>query len=290
MPSPAPSPSLPALIADTLAIEAESAQTAGALGFLARAMVQATLPHKKVAGNEFERKNGAYTLHLLAPAKVGLPYGTVPRLLLAWLTTEAVRTQNRELFLGDSLSHFMHELDMVPTGGRWGSITRLKDQTARLFASTVSATYADKQSHTEAGFRLADRSTLWWDAKSPEQAGLWESSVKLSETFFNEVIAHPIPVDMRAIRALKKSPLALDIYAWMTYRASYATKPSEIPWQALAMQFGSDYRQIRDFKAAFIDALRKVYTVYAAANFSVGEHGLVIKPTRPHVTRKADTL
>ena len=72
-----PSPGLPSLIADTLAIEAESAQNAGALGFLARAMVQATLPHKKVAGNEFERKNGAYTLHLLAPAKVGLPYGTV---------------------------------------------------------------------------------------------------------------------------------------------------------------------------------------------------------------------
>lgn len=290
MPPSSPSPSLPALIADSLAIEAESAQTAGALGFLARAMVQATLPHKKVAGNEFERKNGAYTLHLLAPAKVGLPYGTVPRLLLAWLTTEAVRTQNRELFLGDSLSHFMHELDMVPTGGRWGSITRLKDQTARLFASTVSATYADKQSHTEAGFRLADRSTLWWDAKAPEQAGLWESSVKLSETFFNEVIAHPIPVDMRAIRALKKSPLALDIYAWMTYRASYATKPSEIPWQALAMQFGSDYAQVRDFKAAFLDALRKVHTVYAGANFELGERGLIVKPTRPHITRKADTL
>ncbi len=282
-----PSPSLPALIADTLAIEAESAQSAGALGFLARAMVQATLPHKKVAGNEFERRNGAYTLHLLAPAKVGLPYGTVPRLLLAWLTTEAVRTQNRELYLGDSLSKFMHELDMVPTGGRWGSITRLKDQTARLFASTVSATYADKQSHTEAGFRLADRSTLWWDAKAPEQAGLWESSVKLSETFYNEVIAHPIPVDMRAIKALKKSPLALDIYAWMTYRASYATKPSEIPWQALAMQFGSDYAQVRDFKVAFLDALRKVHTVYAAANFELGERGLIVKPTRPHVGRRS---
>ena len=290
MPVPSPSPALPALIADTLAIEAETAQAAGSLGFLARAMVQATLPHKKVAGTEFERKNGAFTLHLLAPAKIGLPYGTVPRLLLAWLTTEAVRTQNRELFLGDSLSHFMHELDMVPTGGRWGSITRLKDQTARLFASTVSATYADKQSHTEAGFRLADRSTLWWDAKAPEQAGLWESSVKLSETFFAEVIAHPIPVDMRAIRALKKSPLALDIYAWMTYRASYATKPSEIPWQALAMQFGSDYAQVRDFKVAFLDALRKVHTVYAGANFELGERGLIVKPTRPHITRKADTL
>ena len=60
MPLPSSLPSLPSLIADTLAIEAESAQTAGALGFLARAMVQATLPHKKVVGNEFERKNGAF--------------------------------------------------------------------------------------------------------------------------------------------------------------------------------------------------------------------------------------
>lgn len=281
-----PSPSLPSLIADSLAIEAESAQTAGSLGFLARAMVQATLPHRKVAGTEFERKNGAFTLHLLAPAKIGLPYGTVPRLLLAWLTTEAVRTQSRELFLGASLSQFMQELDMVPTGGRWGSITRLKDQTARLFASTVSATYDDMDSHTEAGFRFADRSTLWWDAKTPEQAGLWGSTVKLSETFFNEVIEHPIPVDMRAIKALKKSPLALDIYAWMTYRASYATKSSEIPWPVLAMQFGSDYAQVRDFKVAFMDALRKVHTVYAAANFELGERGLIVRPARPHIAKK----
>ena len=73
------------------------------------------------------------------PAKIGLPYGSLPRLLLAWLTTEAVKTKTRELTLGDTLSDFMRQLDLVPTGGRWGSITRLKDQTRRLFASTISA-------------------------------------------------------------------------------------------------------------------------------------------------------
>jgi hypothetical protein len=87
-------PSVEQIINDALAIEAESAQDAGALGFMARAMVQATLPHKKVVGTEFERRNGNYTLTLLAPSKIGLPYGTVPRLLLAWLTTEAVSTPN----------------------------------------------------------------------------------------------------------------------------------------------------------------------------------------------------
>lgn len=278
-------PAIEQLIAETLAIEAESAQDAGALGFMARAMVQATLPHKKVDGNEFERRNGAFSLHLLAPSKIGLPYGTIPRLLLAWLTTEAVRTQSRELELGESLSGFMRELDLVPTGGRWGSITRLKDQTKRLFASTVSATYDDKQRHAEAGFRLADRSVLWWDAKAPEQAALWRSSVTLTEAFYSEVIRHPVPVDMRAIKALKRSPLALDVYCWLTYRASYAKKPSIVPWEVLAAQFGSDYAQVRQFKAAFLDALRKVSTVYANAQFEIQGPGLLVKPSATHVAR-----
>jgi len=240
-------PSVEQIINDALAIEAESAQDAGALGFMARAMVQATLPHKKVVGNEFERRNGNYTLTLLAPSKIGLPYGTIPRLLLAWLTTEAVKTQSRELELGDSLSGFMRELDMVPTGGRWGSITRLKDQTKRLFSCTVSATYGDATKHADIGYRLADKALLWWGKKDPEQAGLWQSTVTLSEAFFSEVVSHPVPVDMRALKALKKSPLALDAYCWLTYRASYAKRPSVIPWSVLALQFGSDYAELRFF-------------------------------------------
>jgi hypothetical protein len=282
-------PAVENLITETLAIEAESAQNAGALGFMARAMVQATLPHKKVEGNEFERRNGAFTLSLLAPARVGLPYGTVPRLLLAWLTTEAVKTRSRELELGDSLSGFMHELDLVPTGGRWGSITRLKDQTARLFACTVSATYEDTKKRAEMGYRVADKSLLWWDAKSPTQVAAWRSSVTLTETFYREIIEYPIPVDMRAIKVLKRSPMALDIYCWLTYRTGYAKKPTTVPWSALAMQFGSEYGRLRDFKASFLAELRKVTTVYAGAKFEATEAGLIVKPSRPHIARKAAT-
>ena len=280
-------PSVERLISDALAIEAESAQDAGALGFMARAMVQATLPHKKVSGNEFERKNGAFTLSLMAPARVGLPYGTVPRLLLAWLTTEAVKTQSRELELGDNLSGFMRELGMVPTGGRWGTVTRLKDQTRRLFASTVSATYDDQDMRAEVGYRLTDKSLLWWDAKREDQAALWRSSVTLTEPFFREIVDHPIPVDMRAIKALKRSPMALDIYCWLTYRASYAKRASTIPWAMLAMQFGSDYARIRDFKASLLAELQKVATVYGGARFEATDAGLIVKPSLPHIAKKS---
>jgi len=164
------------IIQEALSIEAEAAQEAGALGFMARAMVQATLPHRQVAGNEFSRSNGNYTLSILAPSAVGLPYGSIPRLLLAWISTEAVKTQSREIELGDSLSGFMRQLDMVPTGGRWGSVTRLKQQTKRLFASTISATYDGGNQYALMNQPLAEQAIFWWDAKNPEQAALWKST------------------------------------------------------------------------------------------------------------------
>jgi hypothetical protein len=275
-----------ALISEALAIEAEAAADAGALGYLARCMVQATMPHRKVEGTHFERKNGSFTLTMMAPADPGLPYGSVPRLLLAWLSTEAVRTRSREIELGDSMSAFMREIGLVPTGGRWGSITRLKNQTARLFSCTVNAIYKEGGRTGILNRSVADRAVLWWDAKDPAQAAQWRSKVILSEPFFNEILDRPVPVDQRALKALKQSPLALDTYAWLTYRSSYMTKASTVPWEALAGQFGSDYKLLRQFKAAFLTELRKVAAVYPAAEFDVCDKGLTVKPGQPHVQRK----
>ena len=274
------------LINQALAIEDEQAQDAGALGFMARAMVQATLPHSKVAGNEFTRVNGNYSLTIMAPSSIGLPYGTIPRLLLAWLTTEAVKTKCRELELGDSLSGFMAELDMMPTGGRWGSITRLKDQSRRLFSSSITALYEDGPSFAVINQAVADRAQFWWDNKNPEQAGLWKSTVTLSENFFNEVIDRPVPIDMRAVKALKKSPMALDIYTWLTYRSSYLKRSTVIPWSSLAQQFGSNYAVLRQFKAAFLNELKKVVLVYGQVQVEATEQGLIVKPSLTHISKK----
>jgi hypothetical protein len=183
----------------------------------------------------FERvQRRVHPIHAII-ARIGLPYGSVPRLLLAWVTTEAVKTKERELELGDSMSAFMAELGMSRQGS---NITSLKNQTRRLFNATVSATYQEGRNTQDIGYRLADKTVLWWHSKDPEQAGLWKSSVTLSEAFFNEIIDRPVPIDMRAIKALKQSPLALDIYATMTYRMSYLKAPTVIPWSALAFQFG----------------------------------------------------
>jgi len=274
---------LNSLVNQALAIEDADAREAGALGFMARAMVQATLPHRKVDSTYFERRNGAFTLSMQALPKIGLPYGALPRLLLAWTTTEAVKTKSRELELGDSMSAFMAELGLTATGGKSGSITRLKNQTRRLFTATVAASYEDENHIEDMGYRLADRSVLWWHSKDPEQIGLWKSTVTLSEQFFNEVIDRPVPIDMRAMKALKQSPMALDIYTWLTYRMSYLKRPTVIPWDAVATMFGSNYKQLKHFKQAFIEELRRVVLVYPQVRVEATDDGLMVKPSPTHI-------
>ncbi|TCD46935.1 replication protein RepA [Chlorobium sp. N1] len=275
------------LFAEAVAIEAESAKEAGALSYMARSMVMATLPHRKVEGNEFIRQNGDFTLSLMSPTHIGLPFGSIPRLLVAWVTTEAVRTKQRELILGDSLSEFMRALDLVPTGGRWGTITRLKEQMARLFASSVTCSYADGKRFAFQSVQVVDRASLWWDPKTPEQSTLWQSAIVLGEHFFKEIIESPVAVDMRALKVLKQSPMALDIYTLLTYRMSYLRKSTAIPWDGMQQQLGSDYAQtpegLRNFKKKFIKALSMVHVVYPDANIDVTETGLILKPSKTHV-------
>lgn len=277
------------LVEEALAIEAEAAKEAGALGFMARALTQATMPHRRVAESEFRRTNGAFTLVIFAPSDIGIPYGSIPRLMISWMTTEAVRTKVPELALGPTLSGFMSELDLVPTGGRWGSITRLRDQMTRLLASSVSCTYTDDHRRRGLNLQVAEEYDLWWDPKLPGQATLWQSTVVLGHRFFEEVIQNPIPVDMRALKALKRSPMALDLYCWLTYRMSYLKRLTEIPWIALHTQFGTgypnDHRGRYDFKRALLKQLKSVLVVYPDARVSEGEYGLVLKPSSAHIPR-----
>jgi len=274
------------LLSQAVAIEDKAAKDAGALGFMARAMIQATMPHSKPSGNEFERRNGNYTLTMLSPARVGLPYGTIPRLLLAWISSEVVRTQERTLILGDSLSDFMWQLGMVPTGGRWGSITRLRSQMLKLVSCSISCRYSDPERDTAKKIDVADSYDFsWWSRNEVHQTGIWKSTLTLSEGFYNEVIAHPVPIDMRALKALKKSPLAIDVYFWLTYRMSYLSTETMIPWPLLAEQFGGEYGRLRDFKAAMKDALRQVLTIYTTANVEPTTAGLKMLPSKTHVLR-----
>ncbi len=255
------------------------------VGFSSRLLVQATLPHSEpdiAESTEFERSNGFVKVRIQARKEFAFPYGTYPRLLLSWITTEAVRTKSPDLVLGDSLSEFMGELGLGRTGG---AIGRLRNHMQRLFTSTVSATYQDAGRWVDVGFRPVEKAQLFWDPKSPEQSSLWRSTISLNKTFFDEIVRKPVPLDMGTLRALAKtrSPMAIDIYAWLTYRYSYLREATLIPWELLQHQFGGDYDRERDFKRKFSEQLSKVKALYPGAKFEVTAEGLKLYPSRPHV-------
>jgi len=281
------------LVAEHLAIEAESAKEAGMLAYMARAMVMATLPHSKPKEHVFKRTNGDFTLTMISNPVFGLPYGSLPRLILAWMTREAKLKNSPELHLGKSFSAFLKTLKLSQSGGIRGDATRLREQMLKLFSTHVSCVYQNnKQGVCRADqFLVAKSFELWWSPIKSEKAEVaQQSTIVLAKDFFDELISRPVPVDFRMLQALRRSPLQIDIYVWLTYRFSYLKKATLIPWRLLINQFGANYANtpqgLRDFKREFLKGLHVVTVMYPAAKVDIQDEGIVLKPSRSHVSKK----
>ena len=175
---------------------------------MARMMALCSLPRTNPGNRlQYKRVNGPYKLVMVAGADNKLPYGNLPRLLLAWVCTEAVQNQNRVLVLGKSLAKFMRELGIYNSSGN--PQTRLRNQMRRLFGCTVSLIYEDENGRVTVNSLIADSTAFWWNPQRPNQPSLWESKIELSEKFFNEIIRHPVPIDMNTLTALKRCSLGL---------------------------------------------------------------------------------
>jgi hypothetical protein len=264
--------------------------------FIARQLVQATLPHKN-PGNIplWKRTNGNITLAIQAGMNVktsksyGYPYGTIPRLLLFWMTTEAIRTKNRRLELGHSLSSFMSDIGLNPnnggTGAKRSDARRLRDQMEKLFRAriTFEASFEKDGRAGEArrDMLVADETMLWWDIKKPDQAALWGSWIELGEKFHAAITSAAVPVDIRAIKALKRSALALDLYTWLIYEAYRAHKTGKArfeTWEQLHSHFGGEYAETRNFRTKANAALRKIKAVYPGLRVGKKQGGIEILP------------
>ena len=262
------------------------------LGFMARLMALCSLPRTNPGDrHQYKRVNGPYTLYMTATTGGKLPFGNLPRLLLAWVCTEAVRTQKREIILGHSLSEFMRKLGVLSSdsGGYWGIRTRLKNQMGRLFSTTISLTYEDEQVTTKMISPVASLSEFWWDPKRPDERVLWESKIRLGEDFFNEIIQHPVPLDMNTLKAMKRSSLGLDLYLWAAYRTFTLTSTLRLSWRQLYRQFGvdpaeaGDKNTVNDFRTKCLRELKKIKLAWPDLNYSTAKGVLILYPSKSAV-------
>jgi hypothetical protein len=264
--------------------------------YIARQLVQATLPHKN-PGNIplWKRTNGNIILAIQAGMNVktgksyGYPYGTIPRLLLFWMTTEAIKTKSHRLELGHSLTSFMMDIGLNPNNGGSGAkrsdARRLRDQMEKLFNARITFdTTVEDDSRTGDRRRdmlVSEDKMLWWDTKRPDQSTLWGSWIELGDKFHAAITAAAVPVDVRAIKALKRSALALDLYAWLiyeAYRANKNEKPRFETWEQLNSHFGGEYTHVNNFRSKANAALRKIKAVYPGLKLGKKQGGIEILP------------
>ena len=261
------------------------------LGFMARLMALCSLPRSNPGNRlQYKRQNGPFTLYIVAGGGNKLPFGNLPRLLLAWLSTEAVKTQSRELVLGKSLSEFMRTLGMEDrSGSPRGDRTRLRNQMDRLFHSHVQLIYEDEQHKASVSSQVADRTDLWWNPKRPDEPSLWDSKIELGEKFFNEIVSHPVPLNMNTLKALKRCSLGLDLYLWLTYRTFALRAPLRLTWRQLYQQFGTDPAKARDkfivrnFRQNVLRELKKIKLAWPELNYSTAPGVLILLPSIPSI-------
>ena len=216
-----------------------------------------------------------------------LPFGNLPRLILAWVCTEAVRTGSRELVLGKSLSDFMRSLGVYSSDGK--AYIRLRNQMDRLFSATVQLIYEDERGKATVNSLIADSTAFWWNPKRPDESTLWESKIHLSEPFFNEIISHPVPLDMNTLAALKRCALGLDLYLWITYRMFTLRAPLRLPWKHLYRQFGlhpskaNDKNTAQNFRRQALRELKKIQLAWQELNYSTAPGVLILHPSTPAI-------
>ena len=258
------------------------------LGFIMRLLAVCTLPRTD-PGNQrdYRRVNGPYRLYMTAGPESKLPFGNAPRLMLAWICTEVTRTGSRTLRLGRSLAQFMEKLGMESdSGGPRGDRTRLREQMNRLFDASIHVYEGPLEASQKFQAPITDIVRLWWHPKEAGQTPLWETEIILGERFYNEIVKNPMPIDMHVLKAMKRSPLGLDLYLWATAKLFRLKRPFRIKWERLYDQFGPrpgarDNQTINSFRTAVLREFVKMRTAWPELDFTTPRGALELRPTPP---------
>lgn len=260
------------------------------IGYLFSGWAQAGLPHRRLPDDvPWQVSTDRVTLIVQPglrpmpggnPVSVGVPYGSRARLILLYLQTEAVRSNNREVELGRSLHAWLRRLE-IPIGGK--QMASVQDQAERLSRCRLSFSIRQGNRTGLVNQHILDTSMFIDDDNA--QGALFVERATLSQSFFDELKKHPVPVEEAAVRQIANNSLALDVYCWLAYRLHSLSNPITISWKALHGQFGRSVARLDHFKEHFRSVLTLAQSVYPDANFEEAESGvgLVLKPSRPPV-------
>ncbi|MGE4048624.1 MAG: replication protein RepA [Acetobacteraceae bacterium] len=270
----------------------------GGVGFIYSGFAQAALPHRRLADDAIWQVQTEHVLLLVEPGRrpirdgvpvpIGVPYGSRARLIMLYLMTRAVETGCREVELGRSMRDWLDRMG-IPQGGP--SSRGVREQAERLSRCRLSFQVSRDGRTGLVNQHLVD-SALFLDDQAPPTRGFNHvlERVRLSETFWEQLKKHPIPLEESAIRALQGHSMALDLYCWLAYRLHVLPGPRAVSWSALKAQFGTGFRRADHFRPVFLENLELAMAVYPDARIEITERGVNLLPSRPPVAPKLNAI
>ena len=277
--------------AERFAIEAAAMMLAdeeSRLGITHAGFAMTSLPHKRIEEGLWKRDGHRTTLLVESGRNrngslIGVPYGSIARLILLYLQTEAVRTNTPEVELGRSMKSWMGRMSLTTGGKTYQLVT---EQARRISACRLTF-FTDRGNGAESrhnGAFVQDAITFA-SVIDDEQPSLWQDRVRLDPSFWRSLKEHPVPVREEAIKAIGTRSLAIDVYVWLAYRLHSLGKSTPVSWAAVHAQFGAGFRLVRQIKPTFVEALNLALAVYPEARVDMDKQGLVLHPSPPAVPK-----
>jgi len=275
---------------DRQAVDAAAAVLAeevSRLGITHAGFAMTSLPHRRIEDGIWERRGYQTTLLVESGLNrqrqpIGVPYGSLARMILLYLQTEAIRAGNPEIVLGRSMNAWLMKM-ALSSGGRTREL--VAEQARRISACRLTFfTERGPAEYRQNGAFVRDAISLS-GLLDYAQPTLWQDKVRLDEGFWASLRAHPVPVREEAISAIGTRSMAIDIYIWLAYRLHSLSAPMPVSWAAVYGQFGAGFQFIRHLKPRFTDSLKIALAVYPEAKVAVASEGLVLYPSPPAVPR-----
>lgn len=261
------------------------------MAFTHAVLCQVGLPRSKTDAREFMRQSGDAWVNVQAgwldegrgPVQQCLPYGPMPRLALAWVSTYSVRNKTQEIPIGDSAAEFLRLMGMDSQGARYKT---LRQQMHALAACRLQLGFKGRTFNGQP----VEQFDAWVNNRDEMQRPLWPGLMTLSEGYYKSLQESAVPLDNRALHVLKGSALGLDIYAWLAHRLHrIESRPVILHWKPVREQFGQEYtgkEADKDFKKKFLPQLRKVLEVYPKAKVRQVNGGLMLMASPPPIPYK----
>jgi hypothetical protein len=244
-------------------------QTSQTLCFSSRPFVLCGLPVRRLPVNQllYERRNGRFVLQLTGHPEYGVPFGQ-DRIVPIFLATLAVQ-QKSPVIRFRSAAEMLETFGMHKGGKEYrrliGAFERIFGAT--MFFGTDTAKPGAKVVH-RSRFNFLREATIWYsrDENQPPLSGAFENVVVLSDEFYQEIVEHPIPTDLDAVRVLSSAPAILDLFMWLSYRCFAAKGEELVPIfgpRGLAAQLGNvEYARPRRFREKLEEWLRAIHDMW----------------------------